>query len=520
MDKQSPTMQNVAAIDIGSNLIRMIIAEVSPQGEAKVLEQLQRTVRLGQDTFPRGRLSAASIRAAIAVLRDYKKLLDFYRIVRIRAVATSAVREAANSDTFLDRVFIATGLDVEVIDTSEESRLTVSAVRQGLSARLSQSQSNILIAEVGGGSILLTLLCGSEIITSHSLPLGSIRLQEALMTAGDSPLQASEILAVRIENEISGIEKMFPAKKFHSFVALGADARFAARHVGKPLPESEWFQITGPAFGKFLKTIKPSTPEQLVKTFGIPFSDAETVKPALLVYQALMQALRVRTMIVCPLSMRDGLLLDLTRRVTGKEDPALTEGVIHSAQAIAQKYQVNPEHAEQVARLSVQLFDEFLAEHGLTSRHRLLLQIASLLHEAGDFISARSHHKHSYYLIANSEIFGLTRRELMIVALVARYHRRSCPKPTHLEYTALARDDRMIVNKLAALLRIADALDADHLQQVRILRCERRQEELWIFVPYLPDLSLQKRSLAFKADLFEDIYGYKIQLETDLALKT
>ena len=190
-DNQSPeetvTARTVAAIDIGANLLRMVIAEVTPTGEVVVLERLQRAVRLGQDAFRLGRLGGQSMRAAVAVLRDYTQLLRLYNVERIRAVATSAVREASNADTLLDRMFMATGLNVEVIDTAEESRLIVSAVCDAMSDLLDADRGDTLIADVGGGSTLLTLLHHGEIVTSQSLRLGSVRLREILATNEESP---------------------------------------------------------------------------------------------------------------------------------------------------------------------------------------------------------------------------------------------------------------------------------------------------------------------------------------------
>ena len=218
-------------------------------------------------------------------------------------------------------------------------------------------------------------------------------------------------------------------------------------------------------------------------------------------------------MIVSHVSMRDGLLLELARDVAGQEDRAMLEGVIHSAVAVAQKYRVDMTHARLVADLSVRLFDELAAEHGLGSRQRLLLEAAGLLHEVGGFVSSRSHHKHSCYLIANSEIFGLNRTEIAIVAQVARYHRRSGPKPSHAEYVALPRETRVTVNKLAALLRVADALARGHIHSAAELRFERQGDDLVIFIPGIADLLLEERAIAGKGDLFEDIYGMKVRLE-------
>ncbi len=503
----------VAAIDVGSTSLRMVIAEVLPDGRIEVLERLQRAVRLGQDTFRRGRLSGQSMRAAVDVLRDYRKLLGLYHVERIRAVATSAVREAGNADTFLDRILMATDLSVEVIATSEESRLTVSAVREAVGDALGVNRRWTLIAEVGGGSTLLTVLHDGEIATAQSLRLGSIRLQEMLSTSQEPPQRSAELIRQQTVNEISALQSSLSLKNIQTFVAIGGDARFAAREVGQPTESADLMIVDVTALDKLVRRCEKQTADELSKRHGLPFAEAETLNPALRVYQILVHKTRAEQMIVSQVSIRDGLLLELAREVTGQEDQVLLDGVIHSALAIAEKYRIDLDHARNVADLAVRLFDQLQAEHGLVARHRLLLRVAGLLHEVGGVVSSRAHHKHSYYLIANSEIFGLNREEIMIVAHIARYHRRNVPKPSHIEYMALSRETRVVINKLAALLRMADALTRGHLQHLTDLRFQRQGDELIVHVPGGVDLLLEQRAIATKGDLFEDIYGLKVRLE-------
>jgi exopolyphosphatase/guanosine-5'-triphosphate,3'-diphosphate pyrophosphatase len=187
--------------------------------------------------------------------------------------------------------------------------------------------------------------------------------------------------------------------------------------------------------------------------------------------------------------------------------------VIHSAITIARKYRVDLDHAEAVAEVAGRLFDELQADHRLGRRHRLLLRAAALMHEVGSYVSSRAHHKHSYYLIANSEVFGLTREERAIVALVGRYHRRAAPRPTHVEYMALPREARMAVSKLAALLRVADALQRSRERPIRDVVFRRDDAELTLSVPTACDLTLERKTIEAKADLFEDIYGLRVRLE-------
>ncbi len=503
----------VGAIDVGANALRMVIAEVFPDGRIEMLEQLHRAVRLGQDTFRRGRLGGQSMRAAVAVLRDYRQLLDLYKVQRVRAVATSAVREAANADMFLDRVFMATELNVDVIDTSEESRLTVSAVRQAVGNALGVNQGHTLVADVGGGSTLLAVLENGEIATSQSLRLGSIRLQEMFATSEQSPQRSADLLRQHISNTLSVLESIVPLGEIDSFVAVGGDARFAAREIGLATGSAELTVVEAAAFDGLVERCESHTAKELSKRHGLPFADAETLNPALLVYQVLLRRTKAAEMIVSEVSMRDGLLLELAREVTGKEDESLLAGVIHSATAVAEKYRVDLDHARGVAEIAVRLFDTFQPDHGLPPRQRLLLRVAGLLHEVGGFVSNRAHHKHSEYLIANAEIFGLSRSEIVLVSLVSRYHRRSVPRSSHPSYMALPRESRMVVNKLAALLRVADALIRGHRRRAADIRFQRRGDELIVSIPGGADLLLEQRAVAAKGDLLEDIYGVKIRLE-------
>jgi exopolyphosphatase/guanosine-5'-triphosphate,3'-diphosphate pyrophosphatase len=503
----------VAVIDIGSNSIRMVVAEVLGDGRIEPLEQAQRAVHLGHDTFVTGRLATQTMNAAISILVDFRHVLETYQVRHIRTVATSAVREAANSDAFLDRAYMACGLDVEVISTSEECRLTVSGVREAVASVPELSLGDAVVAEIGGGTALLTALHDGRIVASESYRLGSIRIQEALAISGESPERTADLIRHQIAGVMTGITHALPMKKVETFFAVGGDARFAARQIGKPCGCDRLVVIKPKPFARLVTACSRLSAEQLARQYDLTHAEAETLVPALLVYQGLLEETAARRIVVSDTSMRDGLLLDMARTVTGAEDEELADGVVQSATAVAEKYRCDLAHAGLVADLSVQLFDELQREHGLARRSRLLLRVAGLVHEVGSFVSGRAHHKHSYYLISNAEIFGLTGEELEVVALVARFHRRACPRRSHLEYVALPRDKRVVVSKLAALLRVADAMDRGHAQQIRRIRTERRGEELVIHVHDAADLTLERRAMTKKADLFEDIYGMTVRLE-------
>jgi exopolyphosphatase / guanosine-5'-triphosphate,3'-diphosphate pyrophosphatase len=505
----------VAVVDIGANSVRMEIAELYPDGRTEVMERLQRPVRLGRDAFVDGVLHQDTITAALSVLRDYRRLLDTYRATSVHAVATSAVREASNAEAFLDRVSRTVGLDVDVIESSEQCRLVVSAVRQDLDGAYDLSRHTAVVVEVGGGNTLVSVLRSGQIVASQSYDLGAIRMQEMLATAQEQPARAAELLRHHIGNTVDDIRKTFSLQTIGTFIAVGGDARFAASHLGTPVAEGHLESIPLAKLERFLSQCISASTEELARRFSLPFAHAETLVPALLVYHALLRATRARRVLVSRVSMRDGLLLDLPRHISGKEDPDLTRSILASAATLGAKYQYDAEHAEHVSMLAMRLFDELQREHGLTSWHRTLLQVAALLHDIGSFVNNRVHHKHSCYLISNTDLFGLRRRDMAIIALVARYHRRSVPRSDHLDYMAFPREDRMVINKLAALLRVANALDRGHWQQLRNFALDRQGRDLVLYVHDTTDLILERHTLAGRADLFEDIFGLRLRLDED-----
>ena len=507
-----PSPTTVAVIDIGSNSIRMAIAQFLPDGDLEVLERTQRLVGLGHDTFLAGRLGQHTMNAAIAILRDYRKLLDTYQAQTIRAVATSAVREAANGDAFVDRVAMAVGMDLDVLDPAEESRLTLSAVRDVVSGAVDIRTGHALIADVGGGNTLLTLLEDGVIVASESYALGAVRLHERLATTREPLERAVGLLRQQIANVVADVQRSLPMQLVQSFVLVGQDARFAAEQAGQPAATGDVHAVDAAAFEAVVEQCSRSTPEELARKHGLPLASAQRLTPALLIHSALRKATGVEHLVVCDAAMLDGLLLDIAREARGEEDTEFAESVVRSAKTLGEKFRYDRAHADHVAHLCMRLFDELADEHALGPRHRLLLRVGAVLHEVGRFVSSRAHHKHSFYLVANSEVFGLSRAELRLAALVARYHRRARPRDSHLDYIKLPREDRIAVRKLASLLRVADALDRGHSQQARDIRFERGPDELVICVDGAVDLTLERRAMTEKADLFEDTFGLRVRL--------
>jgi exopolyphosphatase/guanosine-5'-triphosphate,3'-diphosphate pyrophosphatase len=504
-------LRPVAVLDMGASAIRLVVAEAPPGEPVRVLEEATRGVLLGKDTFTGGRLGAATIEATLRALQGFRRILDGYGVVRYRAVATSAVREAVNRDTFLDRVRLRTGIDVEVIDGSEENRLTYIAVREVLRGHEALSGGDALQVEVGGGSADISFLRRGEPVYSGTYALGAIRMRQNLASWHGANDQRVRLLRRHVQNVVQDIRREMPLREARQFVALGGDARFAAAQVrGQEVPPAGVLEVGKEAFLAFCEEQVGADVESLVERFGLPLAEAETLAPALLVNRELLLETQAEALLVPDASLRAGLLLDMLRSEQGHGIEDFSRQVLLSAAALGEKYRYDAQHGRHVAFLATRLFDELKAEHGLGSRDRLLLEVAALLHDVGLYVGLRGHHKHSQYILSVSEIFGLSRDDLAIVSNVARYHRRAAPNKSHLPYMALDSATRVVVNKLAAMLRLANALDADHLQKVKDLRVVQ-EDDAWVLeVEGAGDLTMERLAALGRSDQLTEVFGRKL----------
>lgn len=507
----APGGKLVAVIDIGATAIRMEIAELKPDGEVRSVDALNQAVNLGKDTFNHGRISQATIEESVRILKGYRRVMEEYGIhdhTHIRAVATSSVREAANRDTFLDRVYMATRINVEAIEEAEETRLTYLAVQHLLKQDPSLQKGDVLVVEIGGGDSELLLIQDGYVNFANTYRLGALRMREQLGGRTESPQRLLATFTRHIQLSVDQIQRGLPVIKSPTLIAMSGDARFAAGQLGADKQGKGLTRVDVKQFSALARKLATATIDHLVMSYRMPYQSAETLGPALLAYAQMAKAFQVERVLVPNANLRQGLLQEVAGG--GALTKEFEEQVLHSAVTLGTKYSFDIRHARQVADLCVQMFRELREEHLLKPRFELLLHVAALLHEIGLFVSARSHHKHSMYLIQNSEVFGLSRHDVFLIALVARYHRRAAPQPYHDGFATLDRDDRLAVSKMAAILRVADALDRNHMQQVRDLAFSRENGQFVITVKDVEDLTLERLALKEKGNMFEEIYGMKV----------
>ncbi|MDR2398385.1 MAG: HD domain-containing protein [Spirochaetaceae bacterium] len=503
----------VAVLAIGSTSIRVLVAELSPKGPWQVLDKAGKPITLGRDVFTSGQVSRESLLECLSVLRYFRELLAGWGILDedIYALATSALRVARNRDVFVDRVRLATGFKIVIVEGIEENRLIYLAVRFALKQDFSPFwEDNTMIIDIGGGATEIMLLERGKMAAAHSLHLGTLLMEQQSRLAVGSAW-SKRYLRERIRHTAASLSAEVNLAHIKSFVAVGSDTRIAAALIGTELNEHCRI-ISREAFMALVRQVQYYSTEVCVQKLHIPYAEAEGLVLGLLVYKQFLEHTSASQVVVPDVSLREGLLIDLALGVEPKLQEEFFSQIIASAANLGRKYHYDQAHNRYVADLCLFLFDALGPEHGMNRRERMMLEVSALLHDIGMFIRGENHHKHGQYIVVNSEIFGLRRDELEIIANVIRYHRGAPPSSGDIDYIALQRADRNLVLKMASLLRVADALDRGHTQQISLLQVERKSEVLVLHTVGNRDLSLELRGLEEKAGLFQDVFGYTVLL--------
>jgi len=505
----------VAVIDIGSSALRLLIAQGRDPSEWEVLESATQHLALGRDVFRKGSIDSHTINQAVEILKGFLELMAPYRVNRIEAIATSAVRESENREQFIDRVMLQTGIEVRVIDGVEANQLTWLAVREPLlQSPISLKRHNSLIIEVGAGNTDLMILQKGKITSAHALPFGTLRFLQQLEAKYHRNIENTrELFRIHTYRTVKEMAHELKLDRVSKLVTVGSDARLTAATLGHHITD-ELSVINRAQFRSFMEEIEFLSPDKLVNRLSLPWHEAELLYPALVIFNAFIEATKADEILVPSASIRQGLLVNYaTDRGTLRE--IFGTQVISGAKNLAKHYNVNMKHAEFVRKQVLIIHDTLNTELGLKGYNRLFLETAAILHDIGEFIQGANHHKHGQYIIRNSDIFGLSATDKELVSHIVRYHRHAKPQRAHNLYMSLSRDNRVIVQKLSSLLRVAEALDRSHTQQVTISRLNIKKNRLVIYTPYTGDCSIEESSLIDKGDLLEEVFGLKPVLRSD-----
>ncbi|HVS20402.1 MAG TPA: Ppx/GppA phosphatase family protein, partial [Pyrinomonadaceae bacterium] len=521
----------VAAIDVGSNSIKLVVVDAAASDSFAVLAREKETVRLGHDTLRKGHLSAAAVERAGDCIKRFASIAEARGAERIFAVATASVRVARNAARFIKEIHRRTGVRLEVLSAIEEARLIGVAAAQGCAAR----NASLINIDIGGGSTEISLMHDSAPTALFSVKLGAVGLTEKFISS--DPIKQKDLRALKEE------------------------VRSAMERPGRELRDARWQQASGTSgtiisIGEALrlraltdeerktKGAQPAGDEVVLSKLvrlnarmtelkvaerrampGISAQRSEIIVAGGQILEGAMRALGINALRTCGWALREGVLIDRLREIEAESKPPVADIADHrlrGVHAVGRRFGYEEAHAQQVAWLAESIFDQTVQHDSsgkLTRHHRILLSAAALLHDVGYHIAHENHHKHALYLIRNSELTGFSEAERDVIANVARYHRGPSPKERHFEFAALNEPDQKTVCALAAILRFADALDRSHDSRVKDVRCTRDGHIVHIQLHSAFNCDREIFAAEQKRDMFEQIFKCKLSLSRRAALK-
>ena len=522
-------MPRFAAIDVGSNALRLRVVEASGPSLASAdrvqlallptdptwreIVSLRASVRLGGEVFATGKLAPSSIGQACAALKEFRREMDAAKVTSYRATATSAVREASNGATLVERARREASIELEIIYGVEEARL----IQRAVVRKLPLDGKKVLLIDVGGGSTELTIVERGQGVFSISLPVGTVRLIESFLKDNvNLAKDRARIVREMIDRALVEARPHLSRTTFEALVGTGGNIDTLADLCplkGKPPIGDRAVDVADmrALFGR----LAAMSPQERAKAYNLRPDRADTIVPAAAIYLRLAERLQVGAIVVPGVGLKDGILEELVDKHFQVWDAVReAENVLAACLRLGHRYHFDEAHGQLVAKLAAQLFDDLKEEHGFGDRERLLLRAAALLHDVGDFVRYDGHHKHSFYVIQHSDIMGLTPEERTLVANIARYHRKSGPDPSHPNFRELDKEGRMTVRALSAILRIADALDREHLGKVKELRSlvDKQKGRVVIAVRGDEERELEEWTVRAKSGPFRDVFGLDVVL--------
>jgi exopolyphosphatase/guanosine-5'-triphosphate,3'-diphosphate pyrophosphatase len=503
------TLTTLAAIDIGTNAIRLAISSIDAQLNSRIVQSVREPVRLGREVFTQGGISEETISRAVDAFRKFGALISQHGAAHVKAVATSAVREALNSDIFVDRVLQESGIEIEVISAQEEARL----IHLAVSSSVELGDRVAMLIDIGGGSVEITIASQRNILLAESYKMGSVRLLEILDEHTMGEERFNRMVVEYVDATHRRMKKEIGKQKIQLCVGTGGSIESMGDLRQRLFDKNTSAKITAEELTQLVTRLQSMTTEQRIRDLQLRPDRADVIVPAAIVLDAMVKRTGVGEVLIPGVGLKDGVLLDLANRVfSGPRIPE--DQIISSALQLGRKFGFDEEHATAVARFSMQIFDETSSLHNLGSENRLLLQVASLLHDIGYFLNVSGHHKHTYYLLTASPMVGLTAPQAAIVANIARYHRKSLPKVQHEHYRMLPARDRVTVSKLAGILRLADALDYEHGGKVNQIEVRTGRRSITLKLRGEGDLLLEKWALSKKSALFESVLPARVSVDT------
>ena len=500
-------MPRYAAIDIGSNSVRMLAAEAEPRTGIRTLASDREVTRLGQSVFRTGRVSQEAMDLVCAILARMAGTYKRLNVLGIRVVATAAIRDASNQQEFLRRASEVVGSPVEPISGQEEARL----IHLGVQTLWPHPGKRVLMIDIGGGSAEIILSHDRHIEFAFSKQLGALRLCEIFLHT--DPPRPSDLrrLESYIDERIAPAIRKIGSRQIDRVIATSASASAAVsaiNHVPRTRrDEVDRKRASAVQLRKLYRELAVRSLEDRRRIVGIGPRRAEIIVPGIAVLLRVLEELGLPALNYSAAGVRDGIIADLAARGAGFSLTQLPAEQRETVENMAEHYHVPIKHARKVARLANVLFTALHSLHELSPVYGRLLEAAAYLHDIGHYVSDNKHHKHSYYLVANSDLPGFTARERELIANLCRYHRKAAPNETHPNWQSLDPEGKRAVEYLAPILRLADNLDRSQEQRVKDLKCIVRPADVLLELQGDRDIELETWGADRAGEAFQQVYG-------------
>jgi exopolyphosphatase/guanosine-5'-triphosphate,3'-diphosphate pyrophosphatase len=513
--------QTIAAIDIGSNSLKLAIIQAAASDSFTIILQERERLSLGRETLQNKFLSKSAIDLSADAIAKFRSIAESRRVDSIIAVATASVREAANAAEFVDEIKRRTGVSVEVLSSIEEARLIGIAAAQHCNAR----GGALMNIDIGGGSTELSLMQGGEPHKLFSMKLGAVGLTESFIASNPPKKKELENLRAEIASALERPLRKIKGETWQiSTGTSGTILNLAALLNFQTGEKPERKPVIGLKKLAALNEMMARIPlEERRKLPVISPQRAEVIVAGGLILENVMRALKIDVLEPCGFALREGVLIDHLRVIEAESLPPVPDVEdkrLRGVFAIGRRYGYEERHALQVADLAEKMFDQLAPAFDLERHLRTLLSAAALLHDVGYHISHESHHKHSFYLIKHSEITGFSENEKLVIANTARYHRGSLPKDSHSDFMKLPEKDRRTVTELGAILRIAEGLDHGYENRIKDVKFKRGAQRMHLTLVSGENCAAELKAVERKKDLFEAAFNTKLEVSAEMAQKS
>lgn len=502
-------MKTFAAIDVGSYELAMKIFEISSKNGIRDIDYIRHRIDLGTDTFTTGKISNERVDELCRVLRDYAGIMKNYRVDDYRAYGTSAIRETENTLIVLDQIAQRTGIRIEMLSNSEQRFLDYKSIASLGDAFSKTIEKGTAIVDIGGGSIQISLFDKDTLVTTQNLRLGVLRLQDQISRLNLRRGQMEMVLEEIVNAQLMVFKKLYLEKRRIENVIVVDD--YVSAVVGKEIRGLEHATVSAEAMDSFLERVRKKSAQDVARVLGIPEENVPLLCLSGILISHIVKTMDARTIWAPGVTLCDGMAYEYgEKNKLLKEAHDFEQDIAACAQNISKRYMGNKDRSETLEKIALTIFDSMKKVHGLGRRERLLLRIATLLHDCGKYISLVNLGECSYNIIMSTEIIGLSHMEREIVANVVKYN--------HMEfayYEVLGQDSTidkeayLTIAKLTAILKIANGLDRSHKEKFRNIKTSLRGEELLIFADTNVDITLERGMFGKRADFFEEVYSVR-----------